>query len=109
MRLLKCLFLEKGLDISPVLMYIKVSVRGKQTTGEIKMCDFCEALSINGVKCHETGCPDAWRDEVRECGWCSCEFTPENKRARFCSDDCYNSFIGIDIKEEIEEEEESST
>ena len=25
-------------------------------------CDGCAILSINGVLCHETGCPDSWRD-----------------------------------------------
>jgi len=26
-------------------------------------CDGCSPSMINGVLCHETGCPDAWRDK----------------------------------------------
>jgi hypothetical protein len=31
-------------------------------------CNQCEMLSINGVPCHETGCPNEWRtwDEERQ-------------------------------------------
>jgi hypothetical protein len=43
------------------------------------MCQSCEALTINGVLCHEHGCPDAWRDYKRKCAWCGQEFIPENK------------------------------
>ena len=35
-------------------------------------CDSCHILSINGLACHETGCPDAWKDYEKdcfECGW----------------------------------------
>ena len=43
-------------------------------------CDQCEMLSINGVACHETGCPNsgkryaygAWI-RVVECRECGCE------------------------------------
>ena len=51
-------------------------------------CNSCEVLYINGVKCHETGCPEAWRDEVRECAWCPQTFTPEHKDQKYCSEDC---------------------
>lgn len=57
-------------------------------------CQSCDAIYINGVLCHESGCPDAWRDEVRECVECGCEFTPEDKDQSCCSDDCYHVFIG---------------
>jgi len=30
-------------------------------------CDSCEALSINGIRCHETGCPNA----RHECAGCN--------------------------------------
>lgn len=44
-------------------------------------CDACELLVINGVTCHETGCPRTNADrECRECGdtlerheVCTCE------------------------------------
>ena len=49
---------------------------------------------INGVLCHEHGCPDAWMDETRECKWCGTEFKPIERADSFCSRDCelsYNS------------------
>lgn len=51
-------------------------------------CDSCEVLYINGVKCHETGCPEAWKDEVRECGWCGGDFQPEDRHQKYCSESC---------------------
>lgn len=27
-------------------------------------CNSCSPCRINGVLCHETGCPDAWRDDL---------------------------------------------
>ena len=57
-------------------------------------CNSCEVLVINGIKCHEHGCPEAWRDEIRECKWCGTEFHPEDREQVFCSESCaedYNS------------------
>ena len=51
-------------------------------------CDSCEVLMINGVRCHETGCPSAWKDQRRECGWCGASYTPEERGQRYCSEDC---------------------
>jgi hypothetical protein len=51
-------------------------------------CDQCQIAYINGVRCHETGCPSAWRDEVRECKECGTEFEPEERTQRFCSEEC---------------------
>ncbi len=58
----------------------------------MNMCNRCEALVINGTLCHETGCPVAWRDALFECAWCGSEFTPEQKGARVCSDECGEAF-----------------
>lgn len=58
------------------------------------MCDQCEALMINGVYCHETGCPVAWRDYKNECDWCGSMFKPEVKGQRFCEDRCAESYGG---------------
>ena len=57
-------------------------------------CDSCEVLVINNVICHERGCPNAWKDEVRECTWCGCPFRPADRGQDFCDDSCaeaYNS------------------
>ena len=56
------------------------------------MCNSCEALMINGVLCHETGCPEAWKDYVRECKWCGQEFKPEEKWQKCCSEDCAEAY-----------------
>ncbi len=56
------------------------------------MCNSCEAVMINGVHCHEHGCPDAWKDKTRECKWCGSEFVPEDKNQQFCGDDCAESY-----------------
>ena len=68
-------------------------------------CDQCELLVINGVVCHETGCPNAWRDTTRTCYACGCDFVPETRQQRgypfgqgycqacstCCSDECVES------------------
>jgi hypothetical protein len=59
------------------------------------MCRSCEAARINGVLCHEHGCPDAWQDEIRECSNCGCDFEPEARGQRFCCDCCAASFFGL--------------
>ena len=49
-------------------------------------CNSCEALMINGVYCHETGCPDAWKSYTRECFECGFDFSPEERYQRVCQD-----------------------
>lgn len=60
------------------------------------MCDSCEVLNINSMNCHETGCPDAWRDHARECAWCSSEFVPDESGQDCCDNDCAASYHGWD-------------
>ena len=55
-------------------------------------CNACEVLVINGIICHEIGCPDAYKDEVRECDWCGTDFVPEERHTRFCSGECAESY-----------------
>lgn len=52
------------------------------------MCQSCEAVTINGVLCHEHGCPDAWKDIPIECKWCGNEFIRKGRWELLCSDDC---------------------
>jgi hypothetical protein len=57
-------------------------------------CHSCETMTINGIKTHEQGCPEAWKDEKRECKWCGTKFKPESFDQKFCDDSCtedYNS------------------
>lgn len=58
------------------------------------MCESCEVVRINGRVCHEQGCPDAWKDEKRECRWCGRMFKPENARDEFCDSLCRESYFG---------------
>ena len=49
-------------------------------------CGSCEALMINGIYCHETGCPDNWRTTLLECFECGCDFLPEEQYYKVCGD-----------------------
>lgn len=59
------------------------------------MCNSCETLRINGMVCHEIGCPDAWRDYTIECKWCGQKFKPETKGIPFCCHTCMTSYYNI--------------
>lgn len=73
-------------------------------------CHSCEVLYINGVRCHETGCPDAWRDAKRECKWCGTPFTPEERHQDCCGHTCSMAYHNIpcDCSECNPVEEEST-
>jgi len=60
------------------------------------MCNSCNTMVINGVLCHESGCPEAWKDEVRECKWCDNTFKPEEAAQQFCSHSCTVVYNNID-------------
>jgi hypothetical protein len=55
-------------------------------------CQSCEVMMINGVLCHEIGCPDAWMDETRTCPWCGTVFRPEDRNQRFCDESCAEAY-----------------
>jgi hypothetical protein len=57
-------------------------------------CDGCNPSSINGVLCHEHGCPDAWRDAKVECKWCGEMFAPESRGDVFCEFSCAEAYNG---------------
>jgi hypothetical protein len=54
-------------------------------------CPSCEASMINGVFCHETGCPEAFKKKT-ECKWCGSLFIPENRYQECCSEECAESY-----------------
>lgn len=56
------------------------------------MCNQCEAATINGVYCHEQGCPDTWTTELRDCKWCGNEFKPDYDSQSCCSQDCLEAY-----------------
>ena len=47
-------------------------------------CDGCSPCSVNGVFCHEAGCPDAWRDTEVNCFDCGFGFYPVIHGQRYC-------------------------
>lgn len=47
-------------------------------------CDQCQALMINGVYCHETGCPNAHSLACRKCDECEIVYFPKYDRQRVC-------------------------
>ena len=59
-------------------------------------CEQCEVMTIQGMRCHETGCPDAWQDETRICSWCGADFQPDNRWEAFDDESCYNSYHDIE-------------
>ena len=50
-------------------------------------CDSCQALMINGVYCHEQGCPNAWKNKRVECRECGDRFYPQERYQQTC-DSC---------------------
>lgn len=49
----------------------------------VTLCSDCDAIVINGMACHEYGCPSSHIDLAtgrlyeRECAWCGQRFIPE--------------------------------
>lgn len=58
-------------------------------------CDSCSPAMVNGVLCHERGCPDAWRDASRPCFECGCDFYRSTRYQTTC-DDCLFCMEGCD-------------
>ena len=57
-------------------------------------CNQCEMISIQGVPCHETGCPEAWR-RIKGCKDCGCDFEAESRWQKYCSPECFNASEGF--------------
>lgn len=57
-------------------------------------CSSCAVSYINGVKCHEHGCPEAWKDQTRECKWCGEKFHPTEREQRCCCESCEEAYSG---------------
>ena len=49
-------------------------------------CDGCSPSRINGLFCHEEGCPEAWRDRAISCFVCGCAFFPAEQDQQVCQD-----------------------
>jgi hypothetical protein len=57
-------------------------------------CNSCQLVRINGIVCHEIGCPDVWKDYERVCKWCGNSFKPELKHQDYCCTDCNEAYRG---------------
>ena len=60
-----------------------------------KKCDSCNAIMINGIFCHEIGCPDAWKDYKKKCKNCGKEFKPKEKFQDCCTKGCYKEYWNV--------------
>ena len=65
---------------------VRESFRNGDSCGHRKGCDQCEPLMINGMFCHETGCPNAWRDTKITCFECGFDFYPDERYRTVCND-----------------------
>ena len=50
-------------------------------------CNGCTPVRVNGLLCHELGCPDSWRDHEEECRECGSDFVKSDRHQTLC-DDC---------------------
>ena len=57
-------------------------------------CESCQMTAIQGIACHEHGCPQAWRDETKGCKWCGTKFQPTQRGQEFCQDSCGEDYHG---------------
>ena len=63
-------------------------------------CTQCDSIGINGVLCHEQGCPEAHidlstgRPYLKECRECGCNFEPEDKHQSVCDEVCAEVYFG---------------
>lgn len=57
---------------------------GDEVTFIENNCDGCSPSVINGLLCHESGCPDEWKDRSRDCAECGDTFFAENRFQRMC-------------------------
>lgn len=65
-------------------------------------CDSCQVISINGLACHETGCPDAWKGVGRSCKECGQPFVPEHQHQVCCDVSCTAAYHGLPDDSEFE-------
>jgi hypothetical protein len=76
--------------------------------GENQMCKSCSALTIQGILCHESGCPDSRKGKTISCKNCGCDFVPDEDGIKFCSYHCnaeyYGYHCGCDFCEENRKE-----
>ena len=55
-------------------------------------CDNYQIAFVNGIKCHEPNCLDAWQDYLKDCAWGGSEFQAEHPEQTFCDVECQESY-----------------
>ncbi len=92
--------------------FVKALEKAIDTSPKHNRCNQCEALVINGVYCHETGCPNSKKTWVAERGewvlfvecWnCGCDV----EKGTFCDCVLDEEFLGYGNDVDIEDSEES--
>ena len=74
-------------------------------------CPNCDAKRINGLICHEHGCPTPYIGKTLECANCGTKFKPEegerplaDKTSRgtiyTCSETCRNDYFGLSVNDD---------
>jgi hypothetical protein len=59
-----------------------------------KTCGSCQLMRIQGVVCHELGCPESWKDQHKDCKWCGRPFHPKVRGQQTCSSRCRHFYYG---------------
>lgn len=80
-------------------------------------CNQCEAAMINGVYCHESGCPnqdkkynaesESW-ESVFECSECGSEYDSAESAGECCQSGFDYVMESIDLEDEDEDEDEET-
>lgn len=70
-------------------------------------CDNCNPVAIQGIVCHEEGCPTPWRgaNSVRECKNCPRKFTPNTElrwHSGMCSVGCYRDYWHLGARAKVQ-------
>ena len=47
------------------------------------MCESCDCVNINGMNCHEFGCPDKNKVAREKCPECGIPTIPENQESSY--------------------------
>lgn len=68
-------------------------------------CQQCRSVRVNGRPIHETGCPDAWRDQPKACFVCGYTFMRTERYQSTCPDcaaDAVEDYVADGLGENID-------
>ncbi len=61
-------------------------------------CTQCQYVYINGVGCHETGCPEMWKNQAVHCFECGFPFLRNERYQKTC-ENCQLDLVQSDTDE----------